>query len=262
MQHHFPFEISLMSQSKYSIYDATPQQWSMILDLAQKWGFKEVELLCVRELERMDLSPVDRIHIYQKFGLDTTLLIDSYASLTTRDEPIGLEEGLKLGLRTSLQLAQAREMSRGPDTGGGLRSPSAVQLDGPNLHTLLSDIFGLPRIVTSGIAYGGPMTMPEKNSDRVDRASGLPAVSNVYCLVDARPLISVYYLLKTAPTTPSKPGALSKSTSTSDEHPPTNDNANMRPPPLMRLDEIAKQNTRNTRKQSSTSRWPFSWAQL
>jgi hypothetical protein len=105
-----------MSQSKYSVYDATPDQWSLILNLAQKWEFKEVELLCIRELEKLDLSPVDRIHIYQTFGLDSTLLIDSYATLTSRDEPIGLDEGMKLGLMTSLKIARAREMSRRPDT--------------------------------------------------------------------------------------------------------------------------------------------------
>jgi len=116
---------------KYSIYNATPEQWSWILDLAQKWGFKDVQQLCIRELEKLDLSPVDRIHIYQRHGLDDSLLLDSYETLTTRNEPIGVEEGIKLGLRTSLQIAQAREMSRGPDTGGGLRSPSAVQLRGP-----------------------------------------------------------------------------------------------------------------------------------
>jgi len=224
---------------KYSIYDATPQQWSWILNLAQKWGFKEVEQLCIRELEKLDLSPVDRIHIYHKFGLDSALLIDAYASLTTREKPIEIDEGVKLGLRTSLQIAQAREMSRGPDTGGGLRSPSAVQLDGAHLHTLLSDIFGLPRIVTNGIAHGGPVTTPEKYTDKIDRASGLPA---------------------TAPTTPSKLGALSKSTSTSEDHPPTNDNAHMKPPLSLRLEDPAKQNPRN-RKHSSTSRWPLSWAQ-
>lgn len=188
MRHHFPVESSLMSKSKYSVYDATPKQWSLILDLAQKWGFKEVELLCLRELEKLDLSPVDRIHIYKKFELDTrldnTLLIDSYATLTTRDEPIGLDEGMKLGLMTSLQIARAREMSRGPDTGGGLRSPSAVQLDGPDLHTLLSDIFGLPKILTNGTAYAGPRTAPVRPSDRLDRASNLPAVSNATSLVE------------------------------------------------------------------------------
>jgi hypothetical protein len=185
-----------MSKSKYSVYDATPNQWSLILNLAQKWGFKEVELLCVRELEKLDLSPVDRIHIYQKFGLDTTLLIDSYATLTTRDEPIRLDEGMKLGLMTSLQIARAREMSRGPDTGGGLRSPSAVQLDGHDLHTLLLDIFELPKIVTNGMAHAGPRTAPVRPSDRLDRASNLPAVSNATSLVEEGSLMTIFTTLR------------------------------------------------------------------
>ncbi|KAH9006327.1 hypothetical protein EDB86DRAFT_713062 [Lactarius hatsudake] len=183
MQYHFPIQSSLMSQRKYSIYDASPSQWSSILGLAQKWGFRDVELLCIRELEKLDLSPVDRIHIYQRFGLDTTLLIDSYATLTTREEPIGLEEGVKLGLRTSLQIARAREMSRGPDTGVGPLTPSPVQLDAPKLHGLLSEIFGLPKIITNGGAQAGPFTCPDGPSDKLDRASNLPAVSNSYSLI-------------------------------------------------------------------------------
>jgi len=191
---------------KYSLYDATPEQWSSILDLAQKWGFKDVERLCIRELEKLCLSPVDRIHIYQRFNLDDTLLLDSYESLTTRVEPIMMEEGVKLGLRTSLQIARAREMSRGPDTGGGLRSPSAIQLTPSDLRSLLSDIF---RIQTNGAAYTGPFTAPVNHSDKLDRASALPA---------------------TVPATPYKPEALSQSASTSEENRPTNNTISIKMP--------------------------------
>ena len=180
----------LTFRSKYSIYNATPEQWSSILELAQKWGFKDVEHLCVRELEKLDLSPVDRIHIYQKHGLDDALLLDSYESLTTRDEPIGMDEGVKLGLRTSLQIAQAREMSRGPDTGGGLRSPSAVQLKGPDLRTLISKICEL-QLQTNGAADVGPFTAPVNNSGKVDRASALPAVSNANPIFNCEILMAV-----------------------------------------------------------------------
>ncbi|KAI0261292.1 hypothetical protein BC834DRAFT_486177 [Gloeopeniophorella convolvens] len=189
---------------KYSIYNATPKQWSMILELAQQWGFKEVELLCIRELERLDMSPVDRIYIYQERGIDHTLLLDSYATLTTRDEPIALEEGIKLGIKTSLQIARAREMSRGPDTGTGLRSPSAVQVLGPDLHTLIQGIFELPPLRTGGVAHAGPYTAPIHPSHGIDRASALPSVP-------------------TAPTTPSKPEALSQSNSSSSDNPPSYD---------------------------------------
>ena len=149
----------------------------MILDLAQKWNFKQVEELCIRELEKLKLSPVDRIHIYQRHKLDETLLIDSFEELTTREVPIGMDEGYKLGLKTSLQIACAREMSRGPDT-GGLRSPSTVRLSPTDLRGLISDIFKLPQIHTNGAADPGPFTAPVNTSDRVDRASALPAVCN------------------------------------------------------------------------------------
>lgn len=145
--------------------------------MAQKWGFKQVERLCINELEKLDLSPVDRIHIYQRHGLDETLLIDSFEELTTREDPIGMEEGLKLGLKTSLQIACAREMSRGPDT-GGLRSPSSVRLSPTDLRGLISDIFQLPQIYTNGAADPGPFTAPVNASGKMDRASALPAVCN------------------------------------------------------------------------------------
>ncbi|KAI9511476.1 hypothetical protein F5148DRAFT_325927 [Russula earlei] len=210
---------------RYSVYNATPEQWQKILDLAKLWGFTQVEQLCIRELEKMDLSPVDRIHIYQKFELDDSLLIDSFESLTTRDEPIGVEEGMKLGLKTSLRIACAREMSRGPDTGGGLRSPSAVQVNGPDLRSLISNIFDLQRIHTDGTTSVGPFTAPVNRSDRVDRASALPA---------------------TVPTTPSKPEALSQAPSTSEANPPNNTGANPKTPAL----DSVKGNQRS-RKQSN-----------
>lgn len=224
---------------KYSVYNATPDQWSSILWLAQKWKCQRIEEVCLEELEKLDMSPVDRIQIYQRHNLDDALLLDSYALLTMREKPIGFEDGLKLGLKTSLQIAEAREMSRGPDTGVGPRSPSAIQLDPPILHSILSNIFGLPKILTNGIAHdAGPLTAPVRPSDKVDvdRASAFSA---------------------TAPTTPSKPGALSQSTSTSEANPPTIDNANVKAPPA-KPEDVTKQNSRN-RKQSSTSRSSFSW---
>lgn len=153
--------------------------------MAQKWGFKQVEQLCIRELESLALSPVDRIQIYQRHKLDETLLIDSLEQLTTREDPIGVEEGLKLGLKTSIQIACAREKSRGPDT-GGLRSPSTVRLSPTDLRGLISDIFKLPQIHTNG-ADPGPFTAPVNNSGRLDRASALPAVCNTNRIFLERP---------------------------------------------------------------------------
>jgi hypothetical protein len=149
--------------------------------LAQKWGFKDVELLCIRELENLDLSPVDRIQIYQRFNLNDTRLLDCYESLTTRDEPLRIEEGIKLGLKTSLQIARARAMSRGPD----------ALLRGPNLRSLISEIFQFPPIFTNEAAYVGPSTTPFIDSNRVDRESALPTVNNANCLLLLRVLMII-----------------------------------------------------------------------
>ncbi|KAI9428382.1 hypothetical protein H4582DRAFT_1788723, partial [Lactarius indigo] len=34
----------------YSVYEATTREWTLILRLAQKWQFPEIEALCWREL--------------------------------------------------------------------------------------------------------------------------------------------------------------------------------------------------------------------
>ncbi|KAJ7725671.1 hypothetical protein DFH07DRAFT_251958 [Mycena maculata] len=50
---------------KYSLYDASVEDWSTILELAERWEFAEVKNLAVRELEKKDELPdIDRIVLY------------------------------------------------------------------------------------------------------------------------------------------------------------------------------------------------------
>lgn len=121
-------------------------KWEAILVLAQRWAFKEVEKLCVRELEKLSIPPVDKIHLYQYFKLDKSLLIASYIELTARSEPLDLEEGRKLGIDTSVQVARARELFRGSNLG---KRPS-VNLQDPELHELIQTVFGLGEMRPNG----------------------------------------------------------------------------------------------------------------
>ena len=114
------------------------ENWTKILVLAQKWGFREVEQLCIRELEKLPIPPVEKIQIYQDFKIDRSRLLTSFAELTTRHDPLSLEEGHKVGLETVLQIARARELSRGSHT-----KPSAVLLQEPELRSAIRDAFGL-----------------------------------------------------------------------------------------------------------------------
>jgi hypothetical protein len=126
-----------LCRSKFSIYSGTVDKWKRILTLAQQWRFVEVEQLCVRELEKLPIPPVEKIQIYQDFKLNPDLLHKSYVALTVRDEPLDLEEGEQLGLPTSLKVARARELARFPD---GL--PPA-QLQESEVESAIKAVFGL-----------------------------------------------------------------------------------------------------------------------
>jgi hypothetical protein len=95
--------------------------------------------LCVRELEKLSIPPVEKIRIYQEFKLDRSLLLGSFAKLIVRPDPLSLEEGLKLGLETTLQIVQARELSRSTNPG----RPAVIQLDDSELRSSIRDVFGL-----------------------------------------------------------------------------------------------------------------------
>ncbi|KAI0314636.1 hypothetical protein OF83DRAFT_1174588 [Amylostereum chailletii] len=150
---------------QYSIYNATVREWTAILKLAHQWQFKEAKALAVRELEKLTIDPIEKVYLYQTYHVLPELLIPSYVHLTTRDDPLSLDEGERLGLKTALRIARAREFSRGQESPGGLLSPSPVRVSGPNLHSLLADLFKLPppppSVQTDGyVGTSGPMSAP------------------------------------------------------------------------------------------------------
>lgn len=122
---------------KYSIYSATVDKWIRILTLAQQWRFVEVEQLCVRELEKLTIPPVEKIQIYQDFNLDPNLLHGSYVDLTIRDEPLDLEECEQLGLSTTMNIFRAREFARRDPDGPARLKESVVE-------SAIKSVFRLP----------------------------------------------------------------------------------------------------------------------
>ena len=51
---------------------------------------------------------VKRIKLYHETDVDRNLLVPRYAALIERDEPLTLEEGMDLGMETTLQIAKGR----------------------------------------------------------------------------------------------------------------------------------------------------------
>ncbi|KAF8891867.1 hypothetical protein BD779DRAFT_153775 [Infundibulicybe gibba] len=130
---------------KYSVYQATPEEWIAILDLAFRWAFPEVKSLAVRELEKLKLDVIDRIVAYHKYDVDRNLLVNDYAALCQREMPLTLPEGMRLGMETTLNVARARECARSQLVGAnGLRSPTSIQVKDEELHSLVVDMFSIP----------------------------------------------------------------------------------------------------------------------
>ncbi|KAK0226371.1 hypothetical protein IW262DRAFT_1268063, partial [Armillaria fumosa] len=127
---------------KYSLYDATVEDWIIILKLADRWCFPEVKNLAVRELEKHLMDDIERIVVYQKYNVDKHLLIPRYAALCARTETLSLAEGIRLGMETALNIARARECARSPSV-EGLRSPTSVALPDEEMHGLIVDLFSI-----------------------------------------------------------------------------------------------------------------------
>ncbi|KAF9487516.1 hypothetical protein BDN71DRAFT_627856 [Pleurotus eryngii] len=115
---------------RYSLYDATFEEWSVILRLADLWGFFEVKALCVRQLESIDIDIVDRLVLYQKYKIDEKTLIPRYVELCARDELLTQDEGNRLGLATTLMICNLRERLRSSaNPSDGSKSPLPPNLD-------------------------------------------------------------------------------------------------------------------------------------
>ncbi|KAF8483645.1 hypothetical protein DFH94DRAFT_605215, partial [Russula ochroleuca] len=130
---------------KYNIYEAGVDVWSSILKLAHQWDFDEVKAFAFRELEQQEMPALQKIILYHTHEIDRKYLLAAYTELAVRDDPITIEEGLLLGLETSLRLAHARELARAPvfsgKKHGNPRSP--INLAGSELDVLINRLFNL-----------------------------------------------------------------------------------------------------------------------
>ncbi|KIY71565.1 hypothetical protein CYLTODRAFT_345745 [Cylindrobasidium torrendii FP15055 ss-10] len=133
---------------RYSIYAADWEDWTDILKLAQRWSFSEVKDLAIRELENLDMPDVERVHFYQEYAVDRRLLIARYAALTERADPLTFDEGIRLGIATSLMIARARECVRSP-VQAGIRSPISPSVDADEMNVIIKDLFN----ISDGPAY-------------------------------------------------------------------------------------------------------------
>ncbi|KAG6381999.1 hypothetical protein JVT61DRAFT_630 [Boletus reticuloceps] len=134
---------------KYSLYDAPLDTWLSVLKLANRWTFDSVKELSVRELEKLEIEPIEKIAIYHKFNISRLYLVPSYIAVCKRDKSLSFSEGMNLGMETVLRIAEARERLRLQASESGVRSPTFEDFEDNEVETLVREIFNLGSRPTS-----------------------------------------------------------------------------------------------------------------
>ena len=96
----------------------TLDEWTSILHLATRWEFTDIRALAIRSIQSLDITPIDRIVLSREYDITGRWTLAAYTALCDRSEPLALSEANRLGLETSIRIAQMREQIRGPGRGG------------------------------------------------------------------------------------------------------------------------------------------------
>ena len=101
--------VRLTITSRYGAHRAcTAAEWTSILSLATRWDFTDIRTLAIREIQSLDISPIDKIVLAQEFDISGRWLLAAYTALCERAEPLSISEGTRLGLETAMRVAQLR----------------------------------------------------------------------------------------------------------------------------------------------------------
>jgi hypothetical protein len=129
---------------QYSIYDAPLETWLSILNLAHRWNFCNIKDLAIRELEKLDIEPIDKIVAYHEYKINKTFLLPAYIAMCKREKPLSLAEGMSLGMETVLRIADARERARQQAAESGIRSPTFDDFEDAQMEDMIREVFGIP----------------------------------------------------------------------------------------------------------------------
>ncbi|KAG1741465.1 uncharacterized protein EDB91DRAFT_1052552 [Suillus paluster] len=167
----------------YSPYDAPTETWLSILNLAHRWSFCNVKDLAIRELEKIDMEPIEKIVAYHEYKINKILLLPAYIEICKREKPLSLAEGMTLGMETVLRIADARERARQQAAESGIRSPTFEDFEDAQMEDMVREVFGVPprpmspsqhSRKSSGMfgSFGGFGGMSPPNGSTAQKANG------------------------------------------------------------------------------------------
>ncbi|OJA19201.1 hypothetical protein AZE42_09854 [Rhizopogon vesiculosus] len=151
---------------KYRLDKKQKDHWLVILDLSTRWRFPRMKELAVEQLQSLEIDPVEKITIYDKYGIDKSLLLREYKRLCTREGQMSTEEGEKVKLPTVLGIYQARERAIRSAAGKERRNPTPADADEEELEKILIDIFNLNIRPNIGSLNGASNQTPSGDTNR------------------------------------------------------------------------------------------------
>jgi len=83
-------------------------EWLAVLNLSNMWGFTRIRQAAIDKIHDRDIDLVTKIEIAHKFDI-REWYYTSYLMLGKREEPLTVDEGLRLGFDFALKMAQVRE---------------------------------------------------------------------------------------------------------------------------------------------------------
>jgi len=127
----------------YSFSRKGKDQWLTILKLATQWEFPEIRNLAIRQLERLNLQPIEKIALYKQYKVNHNLLLPSYMLLCRNGKLPSHEEGKRLSLDTVLRIASAREKILLTAMESGCKTPTTASTPDDVTKAIIADFFDL-----------------------------------------------------------------------------------------------------------------------
>lgn len=133
--------ILLCPVREYGSFEATNvKEWSAVLNLADKWGFRRIRALAIKQITPI-ASPVDILVLNRRHSINEAgwCLADAYYAIIIRPNALTLEEGYLLGMEDVIEIASIRQ-----DCNSGNKDLSS--LSAPTLQEIENRL-RLPKVV-------------------------------------------------------------------------------------------------------------------
>lgn len=159
--------ILLCPVREYGSFEATTvKEWSAVLNLADKWGFRRIRALAIKQITPI-ASPVDILVLNRRHSINEAgwCLADAYYAIIIRPNALTLEEGYLLGMEDVIEIASIRQdFDLGTKDLSSLSAPTQQDIETrlrlPKVVHTPADSSGMPD-PTSLIMNSVPTSKPE-----------------------------------------------------------------------------------------------------